>query len=77
MNLETRLAKLEGAARAGMTQIVVHGGLPGIGPDDHAHAGARCWRRGDAETVAAFRDRVLGDARVMEARCVIWGGLPE
>ena len=77
MNLGARLARLEGAARDGMMQVVVHGGLAGAGPDDHAHADGHAWRRTEGETVAAFRDRVLAGAKALRAGCVVWGGLPD
>ena len=77
MTLQSRLAALEGAAREGMLQIVIHGGLAEIGPDDHARAGGRCWRREPGEPVEAWRARVLAEAASFGAKVLVWGGLPE
>ncbi len=77
MTLESRLARLEAAAGEGVQSIVVHGGLEGVGPDDHAHAGDRTWRRAEGEAVDAFQARVLTEAKALRARCVVWGGLPD
>ena len=77
MTLQSRVAALEGAARNGMLQIVIHGGLAEIGPDDHARAGGRCWRRGEGEGVETWRARVLAEAASFGAKVLVWGGLPE
>lgn len=77
MTLESRLAKLEGAARDGMQQIRVTGGLADCGPDDLANAAGQTWRRAPGETADAFQCRVLAEARALGASCVVWGGLPD
>ncbi len=77
MTLQSRVAALEGAARAGMLQVIVTGGLTECGPDDHARAGGRCWRREPGEPVEAWRARVLAEAASFGAKVLVWGGLPE
>ena len=77
MTLQSRLAALENAAARGMLQIRLMGGLAETGPDDHARAGERCWRRAEGEGVETFRARVLAEAASFGVRVLVWGGLPE
>ena len=76
MKLSERIAKLESGAAKGLTEIIIKGGLPGSGEDDHAGAGEMTWHRGADETVASFKTRVRSGIPFGE-KFLIWGGLPE
>jgi len=74
---ERRLAAAERriSSKASSLQIiVVHGGFSGT--PRYADGGGRIWERALDETLEAFEQRVITDAKAAGLKLVIIGGLP-
>jgi hypothetical protein len=59
-----------------LTEVTINGGIPGYGPDEHASAGDRTWKRRPGEAVEEFKTRVRSGVPA-DAKALVWGGLPE
>lgn len=58
-----------------LTEVTINGGLPGYGPDEHATAGDRKFKRRSGESAEDFRARVRNGIPA-DAKAIVWGGLP-
>ena len=53
---------------------MIEGGFPDL--PRYAEGGGRTWERAMDETLEAFEERVVGDARAARLHQIIFGGLP-
>jgi hypothetical protein len=80
MNLAKRIEALESKiGPQGIAEVTIHGGIPDLGPDDHATVmpSETAFSREPDEEPETFRDRVRDAAFETKATRIVFGGLPK